>query len=1037
MNSILAFHGSLKALWLMLAVLLVSSCNWVKTDSTQLTVGLAGQGNRATLSRAAISQTYPSLGQLRLAVQHAALTLEQINKQFNGGTLPLSDDKSTILLGDTLISLVVPKDLPLTVTVSAYNVAGYKVFSGSQLVSVADLSRATVAIAVAMRVDIDSAVPVLATNTTCNDADLDGYCDLYEDLFVNASGQPDIDGDGLLNSQDIDADGDLVDDQFDHNPNISTLPTLSNFGYPMFIVKNRLPSLADVAVTTAENTPFTLQLSAANVDVDGNDEVVFTLRSGAEPEQGSVAIDPTEGEIVYTPNNFFFGTDSFDISMADLAWSSVGYSKPNFRVTVTVVDNPNVFNTPPTFDSRAVVTVNEGELYSYTVSASDVDVGDSLTLNVPTRPTWLTFDSATGLISGTPSNAEVGDHAVVVRVNDGHVDVDQTFTVTVANVNSAPVALNDSDYQSTPGAHVLLNVLANDYDPDPNILQGTGLRILSATTDEGEIRISPKGTYLFFRSGLTASASATIDYVIEDSFGLTDTATIVVRLNNIDMDGDGLSPLVATNGSAVLDPDDNLADTDGDSFSDFYESFVYVASAPSNQWTAVSTNITVDTLWTLAGSPYVLADQTISLTDNAQLIIEQGVEIKSEGSASHLLVSAGASLSVLGGATDALAVQFTSFDDDGRQALNGSSGLPTEADWLGIQTDSAAALLFTHVRVYYAVDGLTLNAGDAEIDDATFELSSGAGLTLNTSGLISVSDSQFAVNNQGLVVTLAANPTVLTNNIFRSNSADQISMDGSGIYLADNLSAAIEVSNSLFVDNTSANKGGALYVGANVETRVLNNTFYDNRVTPTKYNGGAIYVANGTDTLTFIDNVFDRNTMGGEVVSDINGYSSAVNALSQYNTTDAGTSTSGSRMPSSEPTTNNFQRHTTYHEGFYLSPGNMAIDNGSLSSGSILPSYLARLVSPTTDASGVLIDDLSANALDIGFHQEGPSVLANASLTNFSPTVITASSDTQMSVTILVTPRTDQGQRFDATADVTFGSTGAGTSLLTLPVTLA
>ena len=47
--------------------------------------------------------------------------------------------------------------------------------------------------------------------------------------------------------------------------------------------------------------------------------------------------------------------------------------------------------------------------------------------------------SASGLITGTPDNEDVGDHDVTVKVTDkpGATDT-KTFTLTVNNVNDAP-----------------------------------------------------------------------------------------------------------------------------------------------------------------------------------------------------------------------------------------------------------------------------------------------------------------------------------------------------------------------------------------------------------------------------------------------------------------------------------------------------------------------------------------------------------------------------------------------------------------------
>ena len=55
------------------------------------------------------------------------------------------------------------------------------------------------------------------------------------------------------------------------------------------------------------------------------------------------------------------------------------------------------------------------------------------------KPAWLNVSSS-GLVTGTPGNEDVGDHDVTVRVTDSAGASDEkTFTLTVNNVNDAPV----------------------------------------------------------------------------------------------------------------------------------------------------------------------------------------------------------------------------------------------------------------------------------------------------------------------------------------------------------------------------------------------------------------------------------------------------------------------------------------------------------------------------------------------------------------------------------------------------------------------
>ena len=54
-------------------------------------------------------------------------------------------------------------------------------------------------------------------------------------------------------------------------------------------------------------------------------------------------------------------------------------------------------------------------------------------------PDWLKLAPG-GLLTGTPSNADVGVHEVVVEVSDsGKLTAQQSYVIEVKNVNDAPV----------------------------------------------------------------------------------------------------------------------------------------------------------------------------------------------------------------------------------------------------------------------------------------------------------------------------------------------------------------------------------------------------------------------------------------------------------------------------------------------------------------------------------------------------------------------------------------------------------------------
>ena len=89
-----------------------------------------------------------------------------------------------------------------------------------------------------------------------------------------------------------------------------------------------------------------------------------------------------------------------------------------------------LFNTPPVIESDPVTTAKEGVAYTYEVEATDPN-GDILTYALTVHPAGMTINSTTGVISWTPTEAQIGAIEVVVEVSDGRISATQPFTIGV------------------------------------------------------------------------------------------------------------------------------------------------------------------------------------------------------------------------------------------------------------------------------------------------------------------------------------------------------------------------------------------------------------------------------------------------------------------------------------------------------------------------------------------------------------------------------------------------------------------------------
>ena len=192
---------------------------------------------------------------------------------------------------------------------------------------------------------------------------------------------------------------------------------------------NDAPVISGTPSTTiAEDAPYSFAPDAS--DVDAND--VLTLSISNKPAW--VSFDAATGALTGTPDNSHVGvTSDIVLSVTDLAGAVSSLAAFSLAVTNTN-DAPEISGTP-----QALVA--EDSLYSFTPSVNEVDQGDTTTFSVDNKPLWATFDLATGTLTGTPSNADVGAfNNIVISVSDtaGATASLPAFNITVQNTNDAP-----------------------------------------------------------------------------------------------------------------------------------------------------------------------------------------------------------------------------------------------------------------------------------------------------------------------------------------------------------------------------------------------------------------------------------------------------------------------------------------------------------------------------------------------------------------------------------------------------------------------
>jgi Ca2+-binding RTX toxin-like protein len=196
-------------------------------------------------------------------------------------------------------------------------------------------------------------------------------------------------------------------------------------------------ALADQAALEDEAFVYVLPADAFG-DADGGPLALSALLTDGTALPAWLAFDPVARAFYGTAANADVGAFTVRVLAADEYGGEVAQ---DFDLTVA-----NVNDAPVVANAVADANAVQDQAFSLVIPAAvfaDADAGDVLALQLGGMPAWLSFDAATRTLSGTPGNGDVGTYDLHLTATDLEgASAEDTFTVTVANVNDAPVAAN-------------------------------------------------------------------------------------------------------------------------------------------------------------------------------------------------------------------------------------------------------------------------------------------------------------------------------------------------------------------------------------------------------------------------------------------------------------------------------------------------------------------------------------------------------------------------------------------------------------------
>ena len=230
---------------------------------------------------------------------------------------------------------------------------------------------------------------------------------------------------------------------------------------------NDAPVANNDSLTATEDTAVTYTAAALlgnDTDADGNTLTIASVTSGT----GGTAVLNGDGTVTFTPNANFNGTADFTYTVTD---GSLTSNAATVSVTVAAANDAPVAN-----NDSLIATEDTAVIYTAAQllgNDSDAD-GNTLTIASVTSGTGGTAVlNGDGTVTFTPNANFNGTADFTYTVTDGALTSNTaTVTVTVAAVNDAPLANNDSltATEDTAVIYTAAQLLGNDTDADGNTL---------------------------------------------------------------------------------------------------------------------------------------------------------------------------------------------------------------------------------------------------------------------------------------------------------------------------------------------------------------------------------------------------------------------------------------------------------------------------------------------------------------------------------------------------------------------------------------
>jgi hypothetical protein len=308
----------------------------------------------------------------------------------------------------------------------------------------------------------------------------------------------------------------------------------------------------------------------------------------------------------YASNDFQLAQNSVAIDVCPAADSPATDLAGNARVDIPGVGNDGAVyadagcyeyinldpgNSAPLLDSISNKTISENSLLNFDVNATDAD-GDTIAYSDTGLPSGAAFVGQT--FTWTPNYSQAGTYNVTFIVSDGQAQDSETITITVSNVNRAPVLAAIGNKSVNENSSLSFSVSATDADGDTIAYSVQSLPSGAAFTSQ---------TFTW-TPGYNQAGTHQVTFTVDDGTA-QDSEIVTITVNNVNR-----TPVLSSVGNKSAYESDLLSftvsatDADGDTVQ---------YSAQSLPGGATFTNQTFN--WTPADSQVGSHNMTFIATD--------------------------------------------------------------------------------------------------------------------------------------------------------------------------------------------------------------------------------------------------------------------------------------------------------------------------------------------------------------------------------------------------------------------------------------